>query len=73
MYAKEALAQVEQVLGCLKAKLTLLPVTDYHPESDTSLLLDVAGHQKSQMLIGMLQWLVTIVSPDLYHALASLN
>jgi len=46
---------------------------DGHPETDTSPLLDTAGHRQYQHLLGMLQWLVTIGRPDLCNAVASLS
>jgi len=72
-YTKEALARVERIFGCLPFNSTPLPPNDCHPELDESPLLDLGGHRQFQMLIGMLQWLVTIGRPDLCHALTSLN
>ena len=72
-YTNEALSRVERVFGTLKSKSIALPVEDCHPELDESPLLDLDGHRKFQMLIGMLQWLVTIGRPDLSHSLTSLN
>ena len=62
-----------KVFGCLAKKSTPLPVTDTHPELDTSPLLRLEDHRKLQMLLGMLQWLVTICRPDLACLVASLN
>jgi hypothetical protein len=42
--------------------------TGDHPEMDTSKLLDDEGHQKYQMLIGMLVRVVTIGRIDVAHA-----
>ena len=35
-------------------------VDDYRTEEDTSVLFDDEGHQKYQMLIGMLNWFLCI-------------
>jgi len=72
-YSKEAVARVERIYGCLPKEGTPLPVTDCHPEMDTSPLLDLDDHRKFQMLLGMLQWLVTIGRPDLCNVVSSLN
>ena len=40
---------------------------------DTSPLLGLEDHRKFQMLLGMLQWLVTICRPDLCCLVSSLN
>ena len=72
-YAKEAVAKVERIFGCLPKETTPLPVKDCHPEMDTSPLLGLDDHRKFQMLLGMLQWLVTIGCPDLCTLVSSLN
>ena len=72
-YTKEAIARVERIFGCLPKQSTPLPVTDCHPEVDTSPLLGLEDHRKFQMLLGMLQWLVTICCPDLCCLVSSLN
>lgn len=72
-YSKEAVARVERVFGCLAKESTPLPVTDCHPELDTSLLLGVDDQRKFQMVLGMLQWLMTITIPDLCTVESSLN
>ena len=72
-YAKEAVSRVERIFGCLPKQSTPLPVTDCHPEMDTSPLLGLEDHRKFQMLIGMLQWLVTISRPDLCCLVSFLN
>ena len=43
-----------------------------HLEEDTSILLDDEVHQKCQMLIGMLNWIVCIGRMDVVFATASL-
>ena len=72
-YTKEAIDRVERIFGCLPKEGTPLPVKDCHPEMDTSPLLGLADHRKFQMLLGMLQWLVTIGRPDLGPVVSSLN
>ena len=72
-YTKEAITRVERIFGCLPKQSTPLPVTDCHPEVDTSPLLGLEDHRKFQMLLGMLQWLVTICRPDLCCLVSSSN
>ena len=64
---------MEPIFRCLAKKSTPLFPAHCRPGIDTSPLLDLAGHGKFQMLIHMLQWLVTIGRSDLCHALTSLN
>jgi len=59
--------------GCLPKEGTPLPVKDCHPEMDSFPLLGLADHRKFQMLLVMLQWLVTIGRPDLGPVVSSLN
>ena len=72
-YTKEAITRVERIFGCLPKQSTPLPIADCHPEVDTSPLLGLEDHRKYQMLLGMLQWLVTICRPDLCCLVSSLN
>ena len=72
-YAKEAVAKVERIFGTLPKEGTPLPSKDCHPEMDTTPLLDLDGHRKFQMVLGMLQWLMSIGRPDLSQVVASLN
>ena len=72
-YTKEAIDRVERLYGCLPKESTPLPVNDCYPELDTSPLLPLDDHRKFQMLLGMLQWLVTIGRPDLCTTVSSLN
>ena len=61
-------------LGLFLKESTPLPVaSDCHPEMDESPLLELDDHRKFQMLMGMLQWLVTIGRPDLCQLVSSLN
>jgi len=72
-YTKEAVERVERMFRCLAKEGTPLPVKDCHPEMDTSPLLRLDDHRKFQMLLGMLQWLLTIGRPDLGPVVSSLN
>ena len=45
-YTKEAIARVERIFGCLSKESSPLPVTDRHPELDTSPLLGLDDHRK---------------------------
>ena len=72
-YCKEAIEQVECIFGTLTKESTPLPVDDCHPETDDSPLLDPPIHCQYQILLGMIQWLVTIVKPDLCAAVTSLK
>ena len=72
-YAKEAIAKIERMFHNLPKESTPLPREDCHPELDNSPLLDLDGHRKFQMILGMLQWMVTIGRPDLCNLVSSLN
>ena len=76
-FALDSIRCVESEFGITLPKYkTPLPTSDGeggHPETDSSPLLDTAGHRQYQHLLGMLQWLVTIGRPDLCNAVASLN
>ena len=50
-----------------------MPVIDCHPELDDSPLLGIYDHRKFQILLGMLQWMVTIGKPELCQVVSSLN
>jgi hypothetical protein len=54
-------------------KYSSLLETGNHPGIDSSKLLDDEEHQKYQMLIGMLVWVVTIGRIDVAHATSSLS
>jgi hypothetical protein len=54
-------------------KKFLVPKTSgNHPELDDTTILNNDGHKKYQMLIGMLNWIVTIGRLDVCHATSSL-
>ena len=64
-YAADAVSRIEKIHGCLPKESTPLPVTDCHPEFDTTPLLGLDDHRKFRMLLGMLQWLVILGRPEL--------
>ena len=73
-YAKEAVSKIERIFSTLPKQGTPLPSAECHPEMDDSPLLDLDGHCKYQMALGMwLQWLMSISRPDLSQVVASLN
>lgn len=72
-YCTEAVARVERMFGTLEKESTPLPIDDTHPELDESPLLGLNDHRKFQMLLGMLQWIVTVGKPELSATVASLN
>jgi hypothetical protein len=71
IYLKEALTRVETMFGILTKKSVPLPSGD-HPEMVTSAVLNDDEHRKFQMLIGMLNWIVSIGRFDVAHATSSL-
>ena len=64
---------MEQIYGCLPKESAPMPVTDCHPELDDTPLLGIDDHRKFQMLLGMLQWMMTTSKPKFYQAVSSLN
>ena len=72
-YVKEAVSKVERIYGCLLKESTPLLVTDCHPEMDTPPLLCLDDHHNFHMLLGILQWMVTIGRLDIYQLVVSLN
>ena len=72
-YFKEAIAHVERLFGCLRNESTILPTDDCHAELDDYPLLNLDKHRTYQMLLGMLQWLVTIDKPELCPLVPVLN
>ena len=70
-YLTEAVCRVEDVLGKQLPKKDT-PMTDGdHPEENVLELLDDKGHQRYQMLIGMLNWIVYIGRMDVAYAATS--
>ena len=72
-YVAEAIKKVEAEFWCLRQTKTPMPTSDCHPELDNTPLLSLDDHRRFQMLLGMLQWMVTIGRPDLCHGVAMLN
>ena len=72
-YTKEDIAHVEHLYGCLPKESTPLPVTYCYPELDTSPLLPLDDHGKFQILLGMIQRLVTIGRTYLCTVVSSPN
>jgi hypothetical protein len=60
------------MFGSVK-KYSSLSKNGDHPKMDTSKVLNNEGHQKYQMLIGMLVWVVLIGRIDVPHAMSSLS
>ena len=57
---KEAIGKSEGIFGPSPKKITPLPSSEYHPEIDTSELLNIKENKKYQVILGMLQWNYTI-------------
>ena len=55
--------KIERIFGTHPKQGTPLPSAECHPEMDDSPLLDLDGHHKYQMVLGMLQWLMNIGRP----------
>ena len=73
MYDKETISYVERIYGCLPKNSTPMPVKDYHPKLDDTPLLGLDDHRKFQMLLGILQLMVTIDKPELCQVVSSLD
>ena len=74
-YIKMILDQYKKLFpaeGLSKKTRTTLP-TKYHPELDTSPLLDQDGITLYQSLIGMLQWAVTLGRYDIHHMVMTMS
>ena len=72
-YIKEGIARVEKLLDMSLSKHDTPMTQGDHPELDDSVLLDDDDHTKYQMLIGMLNWIVTIGRIDIAFAVTSLS
>ena len=72
-YLTEAVRRIEDLLGKPLQKKDTPMVDGDHPEEDASETLDDKGHQRYQMLIGMLNWIVCIGRMDVAYATASLS
>lgn len=71
-YIKEGVRHIETIFGKLMKRDVPMKHGD-HPEEDGSELLDDDDHRKYQMLIGMLNWVVTIGRIDIAYAVSSLS
>ena len=71
-YIKEALVRIELMFGTI-TKSTVPMASGDHPEMDESEPLDDEKHRKFQMLIGILNWIVTIGRLDVAFATMSLS
>eukprot|EP00557_Chaetoceros_sp_GSL56_P014026 CAMPEP_0176478512 /NCGR_PEP_ID=MMETSP0200_2-20121128/1227_1 /TAXON_ID=947934 /ORGANISM="Chaetoceros sp., Strain GSL56" /LENGTH=1865 /DNA_ID=CAMNT_0017874457 /DNA_START=317 /DNA_END=5915 /DNA_ORIENTATION=+ len=71
-YVQESLRRVESMFGTL-AKHDTPMVNGDHPEMDDSLVITGDMHQKYQMLIGILNWIVTLGRLDICFATSSLS
>ena len=54
-YTTDAVVIIERQFRCFPKVSTPIPVTEYHPELDTSPLLGIDEHRKYHMLLYMLQ------------------
>ena len=72
-YLTEAVRRIEDLLGKPLPKKDTPMVDGDHPEEDASEILDDAGHQRYQMLIGMLNWIACIGRMDVAFATTSLS
>jgi hypothetical protein len=71
-YITECILRIEKMFGILPKATTPMNAND-HPELDDSTILRDDEHRKFQMLIGMLNWVVTIGRLDVAHATMSLS
>lgn len=71
-YVKESLRRVESMFGILM-KHDVPMVNGDHPEMDDSQILSGDMHQKYQMLVGILNWIVALGRLDICFATSSLS
>ena len=71
-YIKEAIVRIESMFGTLP-KSSVPMISGDHPEMDDSEVLDDETHRKFQMLIGIMNWVVTIGRLDIAYATMSLS
>ena len=71
IYILEAIRRIEEVFGKLDKKSVPMVAKD-HPELDSTTVLNDDDHKKYQMLIGMLNWIVTLGRIDICYAVSSL-
>lgn len=72
-YIKEGIRRVEQLFNTSLLKHDVPMVSGDHPELDETELLGDEDHTKYQMLIGMLNWIVTLGRIDIAFAVSSLS
>lgn len=66
------MTRIESMFGTLPKSEVPMASGD-HPETDDTKVLDDNGHRKFQMLVGILNWIVTIGSLDVAFATMSLS
>ena len=71
-YIKEAVTRIESMFGVLTKSSMPMAAGD-HPEIDDSEVLSDDDHRKFQMLIGIMNWVVTIGRLDIAFATMSLS
>ncbi len=71
-YIKEAIIRIEAMLGKIPKSTVPMAASD-HPEMDVTEVLDDDKHRQFQMLIGILNWIVTIGRLDVAFATMSLS
>ena len=71
-YIKEGIRRIETIFGSLQ-KHDIPMVTGDHLEMDKTDILSDDEHTKYQMLIGMLNWIVTLGRIDIAYAVSSLS
>ncbi len=71
-YIKEGIKRIESMFGTL-VKRDVPMVHGDHPEEDESEILGDEQHTQYQMLIGMLNWIVTLGRIDIAFAVSSLS
>ena len=71
-YITEAIKRIETIFGPLK-KHDIPMISGDHPELDDTAILSGESHQKYQMLIGILNWIVALGRLDIAFATSSLS
>ena len=73
-YIHQILPKMAELLGLQQFAKRETPMdVNYHPELDTSPLLDVDGIAKYRSLIGSLNWILTLGRFDIAYALSSMS
>jgi hypothetical protein len=71
-YLKKAVLRVKKMYAEMLKKFSVPMTSGDHPELGDTTILNNDGHKKYKMLIGMLNWIVTIGRLDVCHAASSL-